>query len=77
MTKLLIVHFSPVSRHFVPVKSRYLLQNLTVELPQRMFFVESEIPGFTPIQKNRHYSSTHFNLSIVRRQSGRQKFRTE
>jgi hypothetical protein len=77
MTKLLIVQFSPVSRHFVPLKSRYLLQNLTVKLPQRMFFVESERPGFAPIQKNRHYISTRFNLSIVRRRSGRQKFRTE
>jgi len=51
--KLLITEFSRIHSYFLPLRTKYLSQHLTLEHPQPMFFPSCEGPSFTPMDDNR------------------------
>jgi hypothetical protein len=68
---------SPVSRHFLPLSSKYS-QHSVLKHPQSTLFLSCERPSFTPIQNNRsNYSFVYFNFWDFREETGRQRLWTE
>jgi hypothetical protein len=70
---LLIIHFSPVCCHVVPSRSKYLLQEPSLECHQCVFFRACERPSFTPIQITCKIVVLYFRLYLLRLWMGRQK----
>ena len=64
--KLLIMQFSPLPCHLVPLRSKCLPQHPILKHPPPMFLPRCERPSCTPIQNNRQsYSSLYLNLFII------------
>ena len=62
---LLIMYFSLLLCHLVPLGSKYPPQHPILKHPQSRFLLQCERPSFTPIQNNRqHYISVYLNLYI-------------
>jgi hypothetical protein len=53
VTKLHIMQFSPISRHFISLRSKYSPQHPVLKHPQSTFFPQYQRPSFTPIQNHR------------------------
>ena len=61
--KLLIMWFSPLPCHLVPLRPKYSPQHHIFKHPQPTFLPQCERPSFTPIQNNnQNYSSVYLNL---------------
>jgi hypothetical protein len=62
ITKLLVMQFSSLSRHFVSLRYKYPPQHPVLNHPQSTCLPYLYRPSFTPIQKHRqHFSSAHSN----------------
>jgi hypothetical protein len=73
VTKLLIMQFSPVSYHFIPLLSKYT-QHPVLKHPQSMFVPLCRRRSFTPIQNHsQNYSFVYSNFYLTRQQTKRQK----
>jgi hypothetical protein len=63
--QVLIMQFSPNSRHFVPLRSKYSQQRPVLKHPQSMFIPQCRRPSFTPIQNHRKmYRFLYSNFRI-------------
>jgi hypothetical protein len=74
ITKILDTQLSLPSRHFIPLRSKYLPQHPVLKHPQSMFLPLCQRTCFTPIQNHRqNYSLVYLNFGVFRQQTGRQK----
>jgi hypothetical protein len=73
--KLLIMQFSPLSRHFIPLRSKYPPQHLVFKHPQSMFLPFCQRSNFTPVHKHRQNYSLAYssNFYIFQQHTRRQK----
>jgi len=61
--KLLIMWFSPLPCHLVPLRPKHSTQHPILKHPQPTFIPQCERPTFTPTHNNRqNYISVHLNL---------------
>jgi hypothetical protein len=71
--KLLIMKFSPLPCHLVPLRPKYSPQHPILKHPQPTFFPQCQRSRLTPIHNNKHnYSSVYLNLYIFGKQTMRQ-----
>ena len=64
--KLLIMQFSPLPRHLIPLRPKHLPQHPILKHPVPMFLPRCERPSSAPIQNNRQsYSSLYLNLHVM------------
>ena len=64
--KLLMMYFSPLPCHFVPLRPKYSPQHPDLKHPQPTTLPQCERPCFTPIQNNRqNYSSLYLEFKIL------------
>jgi hypothetical protein len=49
ITKILVIPFSPLSHHLIPVRSKYPPQHPVLKHPQSMFLPSCQRPSFIPI----------------------------
>jgi hypothetical protein len=71
--KPLIMQFSPLSRHFIPLRTKYFPQHPVLQTPSVYVHLVMSETSFTPIQNGRWNSSfVYFNFYVYRKQRGRQ-----
>ena len=76
--KLLIMWFSPLPCHIIPLRPKYSPQHLVLKHPQPTFLPQCERPSFSPIHNNgQNYSSVYVNLCVFVKPTGRQKILPE
>ena len=64
--KLLIMQFSPVPCHFLPLNPNYLPRHHNLKQPQHMFLPQHYTPSFTPTYNStQNYTSEYFNVLFL------------
>jgi hypothetical protein len=63
--KFLIMQFSPTSRHFIALRSKYFPQHTLLKHPQSMFLPSRQRPSFTTIQNQRQNYSFVYPIFYI------------